>query len=102
MEGTAMKLVLQQKGKYSEIEEAILAYLYEHPGENIGTGSLMKMLRPDKGSSDGLWQTPEAQRQVYEEIQFGIETLIKDKLVKGKRGGTSGNVENNQQIGRAH
>ena len=73
-----MKIHVKTEQKYSETEQAILAYLFEYPGGNIGTYSLMKVLKADSNSTEGGWQTPEVQRQAYEEIEFGIETLIKD------------------------
>jgi hypothetical protein len=91
-----MNLVIGSKGNYSEVEEAILDYLFNNPAATTGTYSLMKALKPDKDSPDGSWTTPAAQQKAYEEIEFGIETLIKDKLAKGKRGGTPGNIEYNQ------
>jgi hypothetical protein len=85
-----MKIHVKTEQKYSETEQAILAYLFEYPGGNIGTYSLMKVLKADSNSTEGGWQTPEVQRQAYEEIEFGIETLIKDKLAKGKRATPAG------------
>jgi hypothetical protein len=63
-------------GKYSDIEETILIYMYEHPWE-LGTSSLVLALRP------GL--QGEEQRKAWEEIQYGIETLVENRLAKGKR-----------------
>jgi hypothetical protein len=91
-----MNPVIKDEGKYSELEEAILAHLFDNPGGNIGTYSLMKSLRPDKDSPDGLWKTPEVERGAYEEVQYGIETLIKDKLAKGKRDGIPGSIAYSQ------
>jgi hypothetical protein len=64
-------------GKYNAIEEAILIYLYEHPGWDAGTANLVQMLKP------GL-QSDELQ-QAWEDVQYGIETLVKDGLVSGNR-----------------
>jgi hypothetical protein len=91
-----MSIMTKDKREYSEVEEAILAHLFDNPGAKIGTYSLMELLRPDKDSPDGPWKTNETQRKAYEEVQFGIETLIKGKLAKGKRGGTPGNIEFNE------
>jgi hypothetical protein len=64
-------------GKYSAIEEAVLIYLYEHPGWDAGTANLVQILKPDL-------QFDELQ-QSWEEVQYGIETLVKDGLVSGNR-----------------
>jgi hypothetical protein len=63
--------------KYSEIEEAILIYLYEHPGWDAGTANLVQILKLGL-ESDEL-------RQALEDVQYGIETLVKNGLVRGHR-----------------
>jgi hypothetical protein len=65
-------------GKSSAIEEAILIYMYEHPLE-IGTANLVQVLRP------GLPLESDETRQAWEDVQYGIETLVKDRLVRGTR-----------------
>ena len=59
-------------GKFSETEEAILAYLYAHPEEEIGAKRLANILKPEE---------PESWRNIEE----GIKTLIAAELVVGKR-----------------
>jgi hypothetical protein len=65
------------KGKYSEIEEAILKYLYEHPDWSIGTMSLVQALKSEVKDEES--------EKAFSDIQYGVETLIADKLIKGKR-----------------
>jgi hypothetical protein len=72
-------------GGLSQEEEAILDHLYNHPGEVIGTGSLMGTLKPDRDA-------PEKEQQAYEEIQGAIETSVAHGFAWGKRVSTSGRV----------
>jgi len=66
-------------GKFSDSEEAILDYLYGHPDEKIGTKDLVRSLRAE-------------QPQAYEEIRYGVETLIAAALARGKRISDSGRI----------
>jgi hypothetical protein len=70
-------------GEFSELEEAILEYLYEHPDSDIGTPGLIKILKPD--------QNPDGQ-QAYKDVQYAIETLLAARLVKGERHAGFGSV----------
>jgi hypothetical protein len=72
------KLEVDVPGKFSLTEEAILDHLYEHPDGNLGTPDLVRILKPEQ---DGIKQ----QQQAFEEIQYGIETLVAARLVRGKR-----------------
>jgi len=69
-------------GKFSSTEEAILEYLYAHPGDNVVTADLMKVLKPDQ-------HTVEA----FDEIQCGIETLVAARVVNGKRVSEAGKIQ---------
>jgi hypothetical protein len=73
-------------GKFSPTEEAILGYFYAHPDGSIGTAGLTEALKPGQ-------RTPDQQRQAFDEIQYGIETLAAARLVKGKRVSKSGKVQ---------
>lgn len=68
--------------KFSSTEEAILAYLYVHPCDNIGTGDLARILKSEQDATEAFDQT-----------QYGIETLVAERLVKGKRVSESGKVQ---------
>ncbi|SRR6266487_3403673 len=59
-------------GKFSETEEATLAYLYAHPEEEIGAKGLASILKPEEQES-------------WKDIEEGIKTLIVAGLVVGKR-----------------
>lgn len=72
-------------GEFSELEEAILEYLYAHPDSGIGTPGLMEILRPDQGR-------PDDQQQAYKDVQYAIETLLAARLVKGERHAGFGSV----------
>ena len=76
-------------GKFSVTEGAILAYLYEHPDESIGTVELVRILNPQL-------TTAEQQRQAFHDIQYGIETLYAERLVTGKIVPKSGKVQHVQ------
>lgn len=73
-------------GKFSATEEAILEYFFEHPDENIGTAGLIKVLKLEQSTAG-------QEQQAYKEIQFGIESLVAARLVKGKRVSESGRVQ---------
>jgi hypothetical protein len=60
--------VIPIPGEYGATEEAILRHLYEHPGERIGVADLVRALE-----------------QSFEDVLFGVETLIEQRLPKGKR-----------------
>lgn len=63
-----------------ETEEAVLIYLYEHPTPHMDTPTLAREL---KGYS---YATDESKvRKAVDEVQTAVETLIMEKLVKGKR-----------------
>jgi hypothetical protein len=72
-------------GKFGSAEVAILDYLYKHP-ESISTARLVEILKPEN-------KTGEQQKLAFDEIQDGVETLIANKLVKGKRVSQSGRIE---------
>ena len=76
---------LELPGKYSHIEESILIYLYEHPGWTLGTFELAKARNPAEVSSD-------IPQESYTEIQYGIETLVADRLIAGKRMRGNGDI----------
>jgi hypothetical protein len=64
-------------GKFSAIEEAILDCLYDHPDDaTIGTTRLASLVKPEDVAEQPL---------TLEKIQYGIETLIAARLVKGNR-----------------
>lgn len=72
-------------GKFDATEEAVLEYLYVHPGRVVGTEDLIREIKPDPG-------TTEQRQYTYDEIQGAIETLIADKIARGKRVSVSGRV----------
>ena len=72
-------------GKFNTTEQAILDYLYCHPDKGIGTGSLMRALRPDQDAA-------EKQKQAYREIQGAIETLVGQGLAEERGVSASGEV----------
>ena len=76
-------------GKFSETEEAILDYLYQHPGGGVGSGDLAKVLSPELilEQSTELLDNEQLQAidQALRKAQYGIETLIAARLVRGKR-----------------
>lgn len=76
--------VINVPGEFSELEEAILDLLYNNPNSNYGTGGLVRELRPEPpdGSDE---QKAEQQKQAFHDVQYGIETLIVAKHLKGKR-----------------
>jgi hypothetical protein len=70
-------------GKYSKLEEAVLLYLYDHPGWDASTFTLSKVLT---GASQVTSQKPaDVDATSVANVQFAIETLIKDRLVSGDR-----------------
>jgi hypothetical protein len=70
-------------GKYSKLEEAVLLYLYDHPGWDASTFTLSKVLT---GTSQATTEKPEdVDATGVANVQFAIETLIKDRLVSGDR-----------------
>lgn len=64
----------------SELEEAIMDFLYTNPTPDYGTYALRKYLKRKPENA-----TEAQERQAFREVQYGIETLIVAKLVKGKR-----------------
>jgi len=72
-------------GEYSELEEEIIMYLYEHPDWDTGTFALVRALKPAAAENS----TPEARQQrdtaAFKDVQHAVETLYLAKLVKGKR-----------------
>ncbi len=68
-------------GKFSALEEAILAYLYANPTPALGTKELTQELSNARGKQEG-----------YDQVQYGIETLIVAGLVKGKRSSEMGTL----------
>jgi hypothetical protein len=50
--------------------------MFEHPWE-IATANLVQILKPGVQAGE--------QRQAWEEVQYGIETLVKERLVTGDR-----------------
>jgi hypothetical protein len=65
---------------YSEIEESILIWLYDHPTSKGSTVLFIPLLHPGVKP----YRAGEAERKAYLETQAAIETLILDKLVSGK------------------
>jgi len=63
---------------FSDLEAAVLEYLYNHPGESAGTEALFETLKPEH-------DTPEKREQAYQEFRDVVETLYADRLLKGKR-----------------
>jgi hypothetical protein len=81
-------------GEYSEIEEAILKYLYENPDAVVGTVNLADILRPVDGEPRfGDEEFKKGRAQAVDEVQYGIETLISTRLVAGKRVAHYGKVQ---------
>jgi hypothetical protein len=72
-------------GKFGELEEAILKYLYDNPDAYIGTQSLVRELRPPQPEA-----TDEQREEDFEAVQYAIETLLSSRLIKGKRVKRSG------------
>ena len=66
-------------GKFNATEESLLAYLYAHPNEDVGSKALARILKPEESDS-------------WKEVEEGIKTLIADRLVKGKRVSASRDV----------
>ncbi len=77
---------MNMPGKFSHTEEDILGYFYAHPDGSIGTAGLTEILKPER-------VTTEQQQQAFDEIQYGIETLVAAGLVKGKRVSEPGRVQ---------
>jgi hypothetical protein len=81
---------------YSLLEETILNHLYENPSGLWSTLDLVRALKPSEGEiklDDGE-QMKRAQA-TFDEVQYAVETLIKDRLVNGelvKQGGQAGKV----------
>jgi|GEM_PF-6533814 len=76
---------LELPGKYTEIEETILSYLYENPGVPTGTAHLLSILRPQQTPTSLDAAAVEARKNAFDEIQYGIETLIADRPAAGQR-----------------
>ena len=81
----AKQRTLNLPGRYTETEGAILSYLYENPGVPTGTAHLLGVLRPQKASLSIDAAAIEARKKEFDEIQYGIETLIADRLAAGQR-----------------
>lgn len=63
----------------------ILNHLYEHPDQPTGTGDLLEVLRPEiKNAAMGAI-SPEKLSEMAEETQREVESLILDRLVRGRR-----------------
>jgi hypothetical protein len=69
-------------GKFSPTEEAILEYLYAHPGDSVATADLVKVLKPEQNTIEA-----------FDEIQYGIETLVAARVVNGKRVSEAGTIQ---------
>jgi hypothetical protein len=70
---------------FSPPEEAILGYLYKNPGANIGTATLVQILKYERSTTE--------QQQPLDEIQYAVESLIVAGLVRGKRVSESGKIQ---------
>jgi hypothetical protein len=68
-------------GKFSDKEEAILLWLYEHPGQDANTVNLTQFLNPGLNIAA---KSPEL-RPAIENTQYAIETLVEHRLVDGDR-----------------
>ena len=63
----------------------ILEYLYCHPGKEESTNSLIAVLHPEVSTSElGAFQNEQFAAWL-EEAQTKLESLLLDRLVKGKR-----------------
>lgn len=69
-------------GDHSDTEEAVLFYLYRHPGWNSDTFSLVKEI---KGNSEQTIEGRSQTQKNFEEMEYAVETLVMGKLVKGER-----------------
>jgi hypothetical protein len=68
-------------GKYPEIEETILIWLYDHPGHDASTDTFTKLLKPDLK----MHEASEELREALDKTQFAIETLVEQRLAAGER-----------------
>jgi hypothetical protein len=68
-------------GKYTEIEEAILIWLYEHPGLDASTDTFTRMFNPGLN----MFEPSQELREALGKTQFAIETLVEHRLVRGER-----------------
>jgi hypothetical protein len=79
--------VIKIPGEFSEIEGAILEYLYDHHGKSNTTAKLVKALRPLQVLAEEITDAEPAvlkeQQEAFDEVQYGIETLIMAGLVSG-------------------
>lgn len=81
----AKQRTISLPGRYTEIEEAILNYLYENPSTPTGTAHLLIALRPQQTPASFEPVVGEARNKEFDEIQYAIETLIADGLAAGQR-----------------
>ena len=79
------RIEMDDTNKFSQMEEAILDYLYAHPDGEIGTPGLMRILKPEQ-------DTDEQRQEAYKETQYAIETLLAAGLAKGERHSGYGDV----------
>jgi hypothetical protein len=63
-------------GKYTEIEETILIWLYDHPGHDASTDTFTKMFNPDLN----MYEASEELQEALEKTQCAIETLVEQGL----------------------
>jgi hypothetical protein len=68
-------------GKYPETEEAILIWLYEHPGHDASTDTFTRLFSPDLK----MHEASEGLREALEKTQSAIETLVEQRLVARDR-----------------
>jgi hypothetical protein len=68
-------------GKFSDLEEAILLWLYERPGQVANTVNLAQFFNPTLN----LAATSPEVRPAMESTQYAIETLVEHRLVDGDR-----------------
>jgi hypothetical protein len=68
-------------GKYPEIEETILIWLYDHPGHDASTDTFTEMFNPDLN----MYEASEELQEALETTQHAIETLVEQRLVAGDR-----------------
>jgi len=81
---------IPNESKYSELEQKIISYLYERPGANPSTWIVIGAFHPEKAR---LQASNSERKELFEKFQYAVETLIQDKLAKGKRSVTGGDLQ---------
>ena len=90
----AKKTTAVDTEQYRANEKKIINFLYENPGANYGTSNLMMFLNQEALTSAVMSSDQEKdvalKQRIWDDTQYAIETLVKDRLVKGQRAGQAG------------